>query len=205
MHPSTALITPPPSTASLAVTFPAPHTIAIQAPGSASEWTFSTLYGTLTSWKKSGVELISSPPLLSITRAETDNDAPQDGWNWRDKNVHLAQPYTRRVAHAQPSATTLEVTVHQQIVPPVLEWSIDVVLTWTFDAAGSARVRVEGEPKGKNLPGTLPRIGFVMEMPGGFEGVEWFGRGPGEAYRDSKEGQLVGLYRVERGDELWTE
>lgn len=203
VHPSHTLTVPSPSSSSLQVSHPAPHTLRIET--SSTEWTFSTLYGSLTSWRKSDVELIKSPPTLSITRAETDNDAPQDGWNWRDKNVHLAKPYTRRVSHAQPDAHTFVVTVHQQIVPPVLEWAIDVVLTYTFSSSGSVSAHVKGSPRGKNLPGTFPRIGFVMELPGEFQGVEWFGRGPGESYRDSKEGQLVGLYAVGKVDELWTE
>jgi len=50
----------------------------------------------------------------------------------------------------------------------------------------SLSVQVTGSPKGENPSRTLPRIGLVLEMPGGFHSIEWFGRGPGECYRDSK-------------------
>lgn len=70
------------------------------------------------------------------------------------------------------------------------------MLTYTFSSSGSVFISVSGTPKGENLPRTLPRIGLVMELAkqDSEATVSWFGRGPGESYRDSKESQLVGRY-----------
>ena len=41
----------------------------------------------------------------------------------------------------------------------------------------------------------LPRIGLVLALSGGFESVEWLGRGPHENYADRKSSATVGRWR----------
>ncbi|KAF3005781.1 Beta-galactosidase (Lactase) [Curvularia kusanoi] len=173
--------------------------------GGRSSWVFNTLHGALTSWNQDSTELISKAPVLDIFRAPTDNDIPQDGWDWNDKKLHLAKPYTQKVEWTQNGEQELQVTVHQRIAPPILSWSIESTLLYTFKADGSLSIRVNGIPQGENLPRTLPRIGLVTELPAQFQQVEWFGRGQGESYRDSKLSQLVGKYSVSSIDSLWVD
>ena len=40
----------------------------------------------------------------------------------------------------------------------------------------------------------LPRVGWVMTLPEGFEGFAWYGRGPHESYSDRLASAAVGLY-----------
>jgi beta-galactosidase len=40
----------------------------------------------------------------------------------------------------------------------------------------------------------LPRIGLQMSLPGDFDHIRWYGRGPHENYPDRKESALVGVY-----------
>ena len=49
----------------------------------------------------------------------------------------------------------------------------------------------------RKLPPSLPRIGLELVLPGEFTQVSWFGRGPGESYRDSKLANKFGLYSKE--------
>ncbi|KAF2015829.1 glycoside hydrolase family 2 protein [Aaosphaeria arxii CBS 175.79] len=170
--------------------------------GSASTWTFNTLHGTLTSWKKNSTEIISKAPVIDFYRAPTDNDIPQDGWDWKDKRLDAAEPSTRKVEWSQPSDSEIVVVVTQRVAPPVLSWSIDCTLTYRFHADGSLAVHVSGAPKGLNLPRTLPRAGLILELPQQWQSVEWFGRGPGESYRDSKLSQPIGSYSVSSVDDL---
>ena len=48
------------------------------------------------------------------------------------------------------------------------------------------------------IPGTkgavIPRVGYRMEMPEGFERMRWYGRGPWENYVDRKDATYVGVY-----------
>jgi beta-galactosidase len=168
-------------------------------------WKFNTLHGTLTSWRQGSTELITKAPELDIFRAPTDNDIPQDGWDWKDKCLHLAKPSTRKVEWSQPSADVLQVVVNQRLAPPTLSWSINSILTYTFSANGTLSIKVSGTPAGENLPRTLPRIGLIMELPQQFQQTAWFGRGPSESYRDSKLSQSVAKYSAQTVDELWVD
>jgi len=49
------------------------------------------------------------------------------------------------------------------------------------------------EPVAGGLP-DLPRFGMQMAMPGDFNQIKWFGRGPHETYWDRKTGAAVGIY-----------
>lgn len=164
-------------------------------------WAFNTLHGTLTSWTMNGMELIAKAPALSFFRAPTDNDIPQDGRDWKDKFLHLAKVSTRRVGY-DVTDTETRITVHQRVAPPALSWSIECVLVYRFNAEG-VTIHVTGVPKGATLPRTLPRIGMVMELPHEWQKLQWFGRGPGESYRDSKMSQIIRNHRVHNIDELW--
>ncbi|EUC32828.1 glycoside hydrolase family 2 protein [Bipolaris zeicola 26-R-13] len=168
-------------------------------------WKFNTVHGSLTSWVQGSTELVSEAPVFDVFRAPTDNDIPQDGWDWKDKHLQHAKAATRKVEWSQSGSDTLKITVHQRVAPPVLSWSIDTILTYTFHASGTLSVHVAGTPKGQNLPRTLPRIGLVLELPKQFQKVEWFGRGFGESYRDSKLSQPVGKYTASSIDELWVD
>ena len=49
------------------------------------------------------------------------------------------------------------------------------------------------EPDGE-WPFPVPRIGVHLELPASIERVEWFGRGPGETYRDVGRAARVGRF-----------
>jgi beta-galactosidase/evolved beta-galactosidase subunit alpha len=42
-----------------------------------------------------------------------------------------------------------------------------------------------------------------MVLPQGYDRVEWFGRGPGENYADSKQASALGLYKSRVKDMVW--
>ncbi|KAI1207714.1 glycoside hydrolase family 2 protein [Annulohypoxylon truncatum] len=177
-------------------------------------WTFSPILGKLHSLTKNGVEFLASSPEFTAYRAPTDNDAPQDGADWKNRLLHLAKTHTRSCTWGPAEeGNVFVVWTEQRFAPPTLSWSIALDITYTFAASGALAIRVEGIPKGENLPRTLPRIGLAMELPGSWaEGngdeapaVSWYGRGPGESYRDKKLSQRAGLYEVAAVDELWTE
>lgn len=198
----TRLHKPSPSTKHLAILPITTHLLHIQ--GGESVWSFYSLDGRV-SWLANDTKILTSPPQLTFFRAPTDNDIPQDGRDWKEKLLHLAKPSTRAVEFSRPSLNEYLITVHQRIAPPVLSWSIDCVLTYKFANDGSLRIHVTGTPRGENPPKTLPRIGLVMGLPNEWQRVEWFGRGPGESYRDSKNAQLVGLHTVPHVEQLWTD
>ncbi|RWA14877.1 hypothetical protein EKO27_g217 [Xylaria grammica] len=135
----------------------------------------------------------------------------------RTNFLHLATSQTKSSSWSAANGdddSTFVVKVKQRFAPPVLSWSIDLDITYKFRANGSVSVRVNGVPKGLNLPRTLPRIGLSFELPstwaesakgGAKKPITWYGRGPGESYVDKKLSQRLGEYSVSSIDELWTD
>ncbi|KAH8597466.1 hypothetical protein B0O99DRAFT_650853 [Bisporella sp. PMI_857] len=170
-----------------------PTTLTIVA--AESTWVFSLTSGKLTSWIKSKIELFHSHlgPEFDINRAETDNDRRHDAVDWKEKFVHLSKAYTHSVEWFTNALTSsVEVIVETRLAPLVLSWSINIITKYTFRGDGSLNIHCSGNPAGENLPLTLPRIGFTLGLPQQFDKVEWFGRGPGESYKDKKLSQLYG-------------
>ena len=69
-----------------------------------------------------------------------------------------------------------------------------------IDSAGRLTITTTLTPYG-NMP-DIERLGYEMVMPGGFDSIEWYGRGPHSAYPDRKSGALFGHYQG-TVDEQW--
>jgi beta-galactosidase len=67
-------------------------------------------------------------------------------------------------------------------------------LTWTADGRLSVHVAPDG-----TWPCPLPRIGLRLVLDAAVEEVSWFGRGPGEAYRDTYHATRVGRFTAPAG------
>ncbi|KAI1822201.1 beta-galactosidase [Xylaria intraflava] len=180
-------------------------------------WSFSPGNGEILSFRKNGTEFLATSPSVTFYRAQTDNDFAQDGEDWKKRLLHLAKSQARSSSWdtaARNGDGAFVVEVKQRFAPPVLSWSIDLDITYTFQTNGSVSICVKGVPNGQNLPRTLPRIGLSFELPstwaGSTEGdrqkaITWYGRGPGESYVDKKLSQRLGEYSVATVDELWTD
>lgn len=82
-------------------------------------------------------------------------------------------------------------------------------LPYSFTTQFSFKVMDDGtifvssviDPAIKNV--ILPKIGYVLEMPEGFENFTWFGRGPWDSYADRKEACFEGVYNSTVAEQ-WT-
>lgn len=92
--------------------------------------------------------------------------------------------------------------VKARIAPPVLEWSVDALFTYTFTSEHLS-IKVKGKLNGDSVPATFARIGLTIGL-NGVESASWFGRGPGESYRDKKLSQKFGNYTLSV-DELFVD
>ncbi|KAK5106919.1 hypothetical protein LTS08_001042 [Lithohypha guttulata] len=166
---------------------------------------FSLHSGKITSFRKDDTEMIHANmgPELTLYRALTDNDRPQDGREWKDKLVHLAKTHVQNVDW-WTSSNSVVLVVKAKIAPPALSWCINTTTRYTFSGDGSVHISCKGSPEGQNLPSTLPRIGFEFATPSSFDTVAWFGRGPGESYKDKKMSQQFGNWR-RSVDDLWVD
>ncbi|KAH8881504.1 family 2 glycosyl hydrolase [Thozetella sp. PMI_491] len=159
-----------------------------------SGWKFDLTAGNLSAWTRPGsdMNLLSQPLVLDIYRASTDNDLRGAfHWQWRNARVHQAKAHIIKATWKQ-AKSGVEIVVQSRIAPPVQHWSIETTTTYRF-AGDYVSIQVVGEPKGERAPETLPRFGLGAALAD-CESVRWFGRGPGESYRDMKESQLVGTW-----------
>ncbi|KAK2591760.1 hypothetical protein QQS21_010550 [Conoideocrella luteorostrata] len=169
-----------------------------------SVWTINTVIGTLVSWKRKNLpntELITEPITMDFYRALTDNDRGGHGREWQDRRLHQTSTHVKQVRFDKAKDGII-VEIRQRIAPPALVWAVDI--TWTYHFRGeSVAINVKGKPHGLNLPSTFARIGITMGLSGA-ERVRWWGRGPGESYRDKKYSQLHGNW-VSTVDDLWVD
>ena len=132
-----------------------------------------------------GLEL--DGPRVDVWRAPIDNDRPLvTGW--------------RRAGLDRMHHTVLGVevggaglTVRTRVGAAGTALGLDVVYRWSAEAE-RVWLTVAITPRGSwDVP--LPRLGVAFSVAGEEGELEWFGLGPGEAYRDSESAVRVGRYR----------
>ena len=146
-----------------------------------------------------GVTLIERGPVLNVIRATTDNDCIRREFGrpefpWRPANRWLQAGYFdfRRNSCESRAIPGGRETVSSYATPggKRIRFSERVRVTvgnWIeVDNRFAVGVGIDD----------LPRLGVELELPGLFETVEYFGRGPHENYIDRCAAAEVGLYRT---------
>ncbi|RDA90845.1 hypothetical protein CP533_1534 [Ophiocordyceps camponoti-saundersi (nom. inval.)] len=168
-------------------------------------WVIDLVKGMLVSWKRAKqpkTEMLTEPVRMDFYRALTDNDRSGHGRQWIEKRLHQTTSQVRLVKWWHGANDGINVEVTERVAPPVLGWGIENA--WIFCFRGdSVCIRVRVKPCGPGLPETLARIGLTLGL-GGVDRVRWWGRGPGESYRDKKRSQLFGQWEA-TVDELWVD
>jgi beta-galactosidase len=158
--------------------------------GHGSSLTIDRSQAAIASLEYVGTQLIRTGPRPFFWRAPTDNDRgngmPERCAPWRAASEHW-QIEASEVRRIGPS----EVEVIFRGSFPDVDSTNEIVYT----VLGSGDVIVEHifMPGTSRLP-ELPRFGMQMTIPGGFDTMTWYGRGPHESYWDRKTGAAVGVY-----------
>lgn len=157
--------------------------------GDKFEACFSKNAGTIVSYMLNGKPMISSGLELNLFRAPTDNDKQVSG-DWQRKGLYDLK---KEVGNWQIRKDADKVVLQiQNIYRGKSGFDYQTVMEYSVNADGSILVNsaimpaVTGE--------IIPRVGYRMELPEGFERMRWYGRGPLENYVDRKEASFVGLY-----------
>lgn len=145
-------------------------------------------------------DLAVDGPWLDLFRAPTENDRGQGGRNdlaatWTavglDRLVHRTESVAC-TADGIDVVTRTSAAAHAHRVEHVARWrALDdgVELTVHAEFLGPWR---NTPHRGRDI--VVPRLGTRWRLPGQYEHVQWFGRGPGESYADSFEGSPLGRY-----------
>jgi beta-galactosidase len=151
---------------------------------------FDVATGTIASLVSGDTELIGSGPRPNFWRAPTDNDRGNDfpdrcaPWKTATGNWQVT-------GSAVETPSPAEVKVRFEGSFPDIDSTNQVVYTVLGD--GDIIVEHSFTPGDGELP-EVPRFGMQLVIPGGFETVTWYGRGPHESYWDRKAGARVGKW-----------
>ncbi len=131
---------------------------------------------------------------LDFWRAPTDNDVLTAGGPvagaWRRAGLDRLQQRIIAVQHGED-----ELRTRLRIAPAGADFGFLATLTWTAGPrqAGDCLLSINVAPDG-TWPCPLPKIGLRLVLDASIEEVSWFGRGPGEAYRDTHRATRVGRF-----------
>jgi len=166
--------------------------------GSTDASLLSTQNSTLLSTNGSGLLSANGSGLFSTLqnmrpqfyRAPTDNDTGFGNWlakEWKNNGLDTAKAVLTSV---NTEADGTEVRVYDLRLK---EGSIKTTMRLSPLSDGSVEVTADYSFEGV-LP-ELPRLGVVLTLPGEYEDLRWYGRGPWENYPDRKSSCPIGWYQ----------
>jgi beta-galactosidase len=165
--------------------------------------TFDVKTGAFTSYKHKddAEETLSAFPTPYFWRAPTDNDFGSQ------EQKKLA---VWRTAHQNPTVESVTVGKKTDAGQPIevkyLLKNINVpyVVNYLIQPDGNITVTASMDRTGKNTP-ELPRFGMRAELPGSYENLNYYGRGPEENYSDRNTSTFVGTYNDKVANQFtWT-
>ena len=147
--------------------------------------------GAIESYSVGGRTLLASAQVPNFWKAPNDNQ-------YRNKYLTRLGPWRR----AAENRTVDKVVIGQRADGAV---SISVKATlpvgestyeneYTIHPGGSVTVTASYEPGKEKLP-LMPKFGMTVSLPGEFNRVDWYGRGPQETYWDRKTGGELAVYK----------
>lgn len=160
--------------------------------------TFDKSSGWLSGYQHKGEQLIKSPMKVNFWRAPTDNDLGNGMQKWAaiwqtaSDNLQLKKISNIAVTDGYKVTTTYKSTAFAG------QYSVE------YHVQNNGQVHVNNQltiDKGQNLP-NLPRLGMQLAMPGNYQQLSWFGRGPHENYADRKTSAKIAHYKKTVKDQI---
>ena len=150
---------------------------------------FDERNGTLASYVLDGDTIIKNGGIPNFWRAPTDNDK---GFNMERGHGEW------RSASKKRSVTSEVKEVSQQETQVTFNFSFPDVgsskMKLTYYVYGSGDIVVDYSFTPDGSKSYIPNVGTLFTVPGGYEKVRWFGRGPDENYIGRNRGSFMGLY-----------
>jgi beta-galactosidase len=181
---------------------------------------FNKSDGRLATYQAHGRELLRSGPHENYMRAPTDIDLlcgnpPAAIHKWRAAGLDRLERTVKHFETVQVNPKQVTVTVQARISAPEVATGFDSEVTYRVFGNGEIvvanMVTVDDRPPlipteaREWLPPEwltdhrwkyyIPRVGLELTLPGAFETLTWYGRGPHENYCDRKLGAAMGLYQ----------
>ncbi|TPH16196.1 glycoside hydrolase family 2 TIM barrel-domain containing protein [Litorilituus lipolyticus] len=161
---------------------------------------FDQKSGWLTQFEYQGQSLVSAqvkePFKVNLWRAPTDNDLGNGLqkraklWQQAAESLVLSSFSTMKLADKQAGVMRVTALYTSPLFKGSYQVIYDITPAGTVDVSSALTL-----DNGQELP-DIPRVGMQFVMPGEYQFVRWFGRGPQENYADRKTGATIGLYAL---------
>ncbi len=154
-----------------------------------SAYTVSKASGMLTSVKNEGKEMLMQPMLPTIWRAPTDNDRSVK-LKWTEAGFDNATCKARSVK------TKTDKNGSTSVISDILmscgkKTVLKAKINYSINVHGKLTVKTDVQNKAEVF---LPKFGYEIVMPEGFELYSYFGCGPYESYSDKHLASKMGLF-----------
>ncbi len=152
--------------------------------------TIDLSYGVIRDYSLNGETLIKDGPVPNFWRAPIDNDKGNGmerrcaAWRYAGQKRSVKGADVKTVSDR-------ETQVSFQLEFPEAG-SSRMNLTYTIYGSGDVLVDYTFYPDGSLSE--IPNVGTLITLPGGFERVRWYGRGPEENYIGRNRGSFMGVY-----------
>ncbi|MDA3925161.1 MAG: DUF4981 domain-containing protein [Kiritimatiellae bacterium] len=153
--------------------------------------TFNRKTGIIDYFEYEGKSLLVQGPKFTTWRAVIDNDR-RNVFKKQGKLKELKSTLRKFDAVTEHNAVVVTVVRQERAGKGKWEFGFNIAERYTIYGSGVVEVDALIKPFG-SLP-YLPRVGYEMITPEGFEDFEWYGRGPQESYSDRKTSALFGVY-----------
>lgn len=168
--------------------------LALSVEGNDFTLTFSKVNGKLTSWVSGGVDIIASAPELNFFKPMVDNHKQEYEGLWHPAHLQILQEHFRALDVEECDGKVV-VTVRSIIAPPVYDFGMRCTYRFEICPQGQVNLTLSGEKYG-DYPHVIPCVGLDLGINNAFEMVEYYGRGPGENYQDSKYANVVDVFKT---------
>ena len=162
-------------------------------------YTLDKPYGRISSVCVNGSELLAEPAKIEIWSAHGYNEyGKAEDRISAAMQAAVQKTYSTEISSDENYVTAkCKISIGGPAVVPVLYGE----LTYKFFADGSASIKFDGDFRDlvKEMKMILPRFGFCFALNDG-NTMEFFGKGPGEAYADRHKGCRMGLFRTDVND-----
>ena len=151
--------------------------------------TFSKKEGTLSAYILNNVPMISKGIELNLFRAPIDNDKGQSE-DWKRKGLYNMTLEAGKWAVRQENGHVILQIENTYRGKSGFDYTTNMEYRVAADGSILVNSMIIPAIKGE----IIPRVGYRMELPQGFERMRWYGRGPIENYVDRKDAAYVGVY-----------
>ena len=163
-----------------------------------TEYVFDKVTGVLSSMVQEGKHLISRGPIVTVDRADIDNDMYKV-YDWNNK--YFISKGMEQLEHMEIRQAGQDAAVYIQkyFGCYTQAWGFRLTYVYTVHGDGAMDVSLTGTAirNPEFEPAFLPRIGVELKADQSLRNVVWYGLGPGENYCDSRQAAIMGVYETD--------